>query len=276
MKRAFILLQLIPAMVLISCNSPEKLYEEEVAALTALVKPASELITGESISHLPEPVQRYFRYCGFVGTPISNHAEVIWQESHIKMKPEQKWMRLQTHQHNFVEPPARLAYMRANMFGIIPFEGRDKYHNGQGHMFGTLGRMIKVFDARDVETAKGAAIVVLAEALLVPSYAIQPYIHWEAVDELTVKARMIHGGIDVGGIFHFNEQGEYIRFTTNERPFSLPKGAYEQQPYTIEIRSYQKQGDIRIAGEVAAIWNLPEGDFEYWRGSIREIVFKHS
>ena len=273
MKRAVILLHLIPGIMLISCNSPKKIYEAEVAELKASVTKTSELITEERISHLPEPVQRYFRQCGFVGTPISHHAEVIWQESHIRMKPGQKWMKLKTHQHNFVETPVRLAYMRANMFGLIPFEGRDKYHNGQGHMFGTLGRMIKVFDARDVETAKGAAIVVLAEALLVPSYAIQPYIHWETVDELTVKARMIHGGIDVGGIFHFNEQGEYIRFTTNERPFSLPKGAYEQQPYTIEIRSYQQQGDIRIAKEVAAIWNLPEGDFEYWKGIIREIDY---
>ena len=189
------------------------------------------------------------------------------------MKPGQRWMKLRTYQHNFVKEPSRLAYMRANMLGFIPFEGRDRYHKGEGHMFGTLGRMIRFFDARDEETAKGAAIVLLAEALLVPSYAIQPYIQWEAVDALTARARFIHNGIDVGGTFHFNELGEYIRFTTNERPFSSPDGGYEQQDYTIKVLGYQQQGDIKIAREVSAIWHLPEGDFEYWRGTLKEIQF---
>lgn len=257
--------------ILCSCHSPKKLFHKEVVELMAVSSSASKIFTEESIAQLPEPVQRYFRQCGLVGTPMANHAEVIWSESHIKMKPNQKWMKLKTHQHNFVEEPSRLAYMRANMMGIVPFEGRDKYHDGQGHMFGTLGRMIKIFDEKDLEIAQGASIVLLAEVLLVPSYAIQSYIRWEAVDELTANARYIHKGIDVGGTFHFNEQGEYIRFTTKERPYSLPKGGYEKQPYTIEIRGYQQKGDIRIAKEVAAIWNLPEGDFEYWRGTIKEI-----
>ena len=259
--------------MLISCHSPKKVFFSELAELQSSCRTGSGQITGASIANLPEPVQRYLRHCGFIGTPIRNHAEILWQDSYIRMKPDHKWMRLKTYQHNFIDEPSRLAYMRANMLGFIPFEGRDKYHNGGGHMFGTLGRMIKVFDAHDVETAKGAAIVLLAEVLLVPSYTIQPYIHWEPVDALTARARFIHNGIDVGGTFHFNEQGEYIRFTTSERPYSSPNGGYEQRDYTIEVLSYKQQGDIRIAGEVAAIWNLPEGDFEYWRGTIKEIIF---
>ena len=273
MQRISIFIHLILAFMLISCHSPERVFLSELAELQSSGRTDSKQITGASIANLPEPVQRYLHHCGFVGIPMTNHAEIIWHDSHIKMKPAQKWMRLKTYQHNFVDEPCRLAYMRANMFGFIPFEGRDKYQNGGGQMFGALGRMIKVFDARDAETSRGAAIVVLAEVLLVPLYAIQPYIHWEAVDDLTANARLVHKGIDVGGTFHFNDKGEYIRFTTNERPFSSPKGGYEQQSYTIEIRSYQHQGDIRVAGEVAAIWNLPEGDFEYWKGTIKEVIF---
>ena len=273
MQRTISLIQLIIPMMLISCHSPKKLYENEVKEFQSAVSSSSELISPESIAHLPEPVKRYFQYCGFVGTPLSYHAEIIWENSHIRMKPDGKWMRLRTYQHNFVQEPSRLAYMRANMLGIIPFEGRDRYHDGKGHMFGTLGRMIKIFDARDEETAKGAAIVVLAEALLVPSYALQPYIQWEEVDALTARARFIHNGIDVGGTFHFNEQGEYIRFTTHERPYSSPNGGFEQQDYTIEVLGYQQQGDIKIAREVSAIWHLPGGDFEYWRGIVEAIKF---
>jgi hypothetical protein len=264
---------IVAMSIFCSCHSPKKLFHNEVAEFKATLKLTIETYSELSIAHLPEPVQRYILQCGLIGITIANHAEVIWGESHIKMRPNQKWMRLETIQHNFVTEPSRLAYMRANMMGIIPFEGRDKYHNGNGHMFGTLGKMIKIFDEKDLEIAQGAAIVVLAEALLVPSFAIQPYIRWEPVDSLTAKARFIHKGIDVGGTFHFNQQGEYVRFTTDERPYMMPKGGYEPRPYTIEIRSYQQQGDIRIAKEVAAIWNLPEGDFEYWKGTIKMILF---
>lgn len=273
MRNNNLLIYLFIPVMLISCYSPKKLFENEVEALQSAVIQTNQLIGPESIAHLPDPVQRYFQACGFLGTPVSWHAEVIWQNSHIRMKPGQKWMRLKTYQQNFVRKPSRLAYMRANMLGVIPFEGRDRYHNGAGHMFGVLGRMIKIFDTHDEETAKGAAIVLLAEALLVPSYAIQPYIHWEAVDVLTANARFIHNGMDVGGTFHFNELGEYIRFTTHERPFSLPDGGYEQQDYTIEVLGYQQQGDVKIAREVSATWHLPEGDFEYWRGVLKEIKF---
>jgi len=273
MKRISTYITIIPLLMLFSCHSPKRVFFNELAELQSTVKSESRQITAESIANLPEPVRRYLHHCGFVDRPMANSAEVIWADSRIKMKPGQRWMRLKTLQHNFVDDPCRLAYMRANMLGIVPFEGRDRYHNGGGHMFGTLGRMIRVFDARDEETAKGAAIVLLAEALLVPSYAIQPYIHWEAVDALTANARFIHNGMDVGGTFHFNELGEYIRFTTRERPYSSPEGGYEQHDYTIEVFGYQQQGDIKIAREVSAIWHLPEGDFEYWKGNLKEIKF---
>jgi len=240
MKTTILITLIFTTAMLISCHSPQKMFNKEVTERYSAASYTSALITEELIAHLPDPIQRYFRHCGFIGTPVTHHAEIVWSESRIRMKPGQRSMPLKTLQHNFVDEPSRFAYMRARILGVIPFEGRDRYHRGAGHMFGTIGRLFKVFDAHDEETARGAAIVLLAEALLVPSYAIQPYMQWETVDTLTVNARFVHAGMDVGGTFHFNEQGEYIRFTTNERPFSSPKGGYEEQPYTIEIHSYQQ------------------------------------
>jgi hypothetical protein len=122
MQRTILLNSFNLPIMLISCHSPKKLYENEVKEFQSAVSQSNQLISPESIAHLPEPVQRYFHYCGFVGTPVF-HAEIIWQNSHIRMKPGQKWMKLKTYQHNFVQEPSRLAYMRANMLGFIPFEG---------------------------------------------------------------------------------------------------------------------------------------------------------
>jgi hypothetical protein len=256
-----------------SCSSPKKLFRHEARDLKATIHSAVHEISENTIADLPEPVQGYFRQCGFVGACFTDYAEIIWEKSSIKLQPDRKWMKLKTMQFNFVSEPSRLAYMKASMLGVIPFEGRDKYALGGAHMYGVLGKLIKIFDAKDRQTAQGAAIVLLAEALFIPQIAIQNYIHWESVDDMKANARFIHKGIDVGGTFHFNENGEYVRFTTNERPYSKPDGNYEFFPYTIEIKSYQQQGNIKIAQDVSAIWHLPDGDYEYWKGRVKEINF---
>ncbi len=268
-KTTLVVTIMIP--VLCSCNSPAKSYKKETKAYKSAHSQTNGTISKQDIAHLPEPLIHYFEHCNYVGSAKATYAEVIFEDSKIKLQPEKKWMKLKTQQYNFVTEPARIAYMKATMMGFIPFEGRDKYSEGQGHMLGVLGKLIKVFDEKEHEIAKGAALVLLAEALLIPSYALQDYISWEAVDSLTAKARFVHKGVDVGGTFHFNEKREYIRFTTNERPYSKSDGRFLYPPYTVEIRSYQKQGDILIAKEVAAIWNLPDGDFEYWSGTIKKI-----
>jgi len=263
---------LIIIMTIVSaCKYPKKLYTDEMQNISSQFAEASGILSQTEISHLPEPIKKYFHHCGFVGLKNHNYAEIVWEHSSIKMKPDKKWMKLKTKQFNAVAEPARLAYMKANLMGIIPFEGRDKYHNGNGHMYGTLANLFKVFDVDNKETSEGAAIVLLAEALLVPCIALQKYIVWENVDSLTANARFIHQGINVGGTFHFNHKGEYTKFTTNERPYSKPDGTYELIPYTILIQSYQKQNNMLIARDVSAIWHLPEGDFEYWKGSVKEI-----
>jgi hypothetical protein len=258
-------------IALCSCHLPKKLFNREAEAFKSEIVQSIGTITEQDIAHLPSPVIRYFKHCGYVGAVKPAYAEVIFENSRIKLQPDRKWMKLKTHQINFVAEPARIAYMKAVLMGVIPFGGRDKYSNGHGHMFGVIGGLIKVFDEKEPEIAQGAAIVLLAEALLIPAYALQNYIIWEPVDEKTANARFVHKDVDVGGIFHFNESGEYIRFTSNDRPFHNPDCTYTKQPYTIEIRSYQQQGEQLIAKNISATWNLPQGDFEYWKGTISEI-----
>ena len=256
----------------IMSGSPLGLYRAEVNEFRAEAQATSQAFTEEDISHLPEPVQRYLRHCGYIDSPRHEMAEVIWEKSQIRLSPERGWMKLKTFQHNFISPPSRLAYMRAWML-VIPFEGRDRYRSGRGHMYGTLGRLIRIFDEDEAEIALGAAVVVLAEALFIPDYALQDYIGWEAVDSRTARARFIDGDVEVSGTFHFNEDGEYIRFETNDRPYKIPDGSYELVPYSIDVLSYQEQEGLRIARDVRATWHLDSGDYEYWRGSIGSIHF---
>lgn len=255
----------------VSCTNPAKIFDEDVFEITSVNQMISDVITAEEISHLPEPVQHYFRYGGFIDKPMSGVTEILWADTRIKLGPDQAWRDLETRQYNFTASGSRLAYMNARMAGVIPFEGRDKYHNGQGHMLGTLGRLIKVFDNQSREVTLGGAVILLAEALLEPSIALQDYITWEHIDERTAGATLHHGDITVSGIFRFNEAGEFIRFESNDRPYEVSSGVHEPKPFSIDLREYHEADGLKIAGRVFATWHLEEGDFTYWDGRITGI-----
>jgi hypothetical protein len=256
---------------IISCNSPKKIFEEEVERLSETAEFTSEWITEEKIAHLPEPVQRYLRTAGFVGQPMSGVTEVLWTESRIKLGPGQSWTSLKTEQYNFVSSGSRLAYMNARMAWIIPFEGLDRYHNGRGRMLGTLARTLKVFDNQSREVTLGGAVIVLAESLLEPSSALQEYITWEPADRFTARATFNDGDISVSGTFIFNDEGEFIRFESNDRPFEVSSGVYELKPFSIDLGEYHESEGVKTAGHVKATWHLEEGDFTYWDGRIAGI-----
>ena len=54
----------------------------------------------------------------------------------------------------------------------------------------------------------------LAESMFVPSILLQDYISFEEISDYEVKAIIRHGGQTASGIFAFNEQYEFVSFTT--------------------------------------------------------------
>lgn len=260
-------------MLLTSCTSVKQTYENDLQAHFQSSDGTEKVLTKKDISHLPEPVQCYFEYCGFIGKPVPMNAEVVWADSHIKMNPDKKWMKLKTYQFNCVEEPFRIAYMKAKMFGLVPFEGRDIYTGGQGHMYGKIANLITVFDEKEKEIAQSALITILAEALLVPGYALADYITWKPIDENSAKARLVHKGIDVSGIFYFNDIGEMIRFETSDRYYMHPEKGNVLTPFIAEVGDYKQQGELRIPVSLMAIWHLETGMYEYWKGTISKVRY---
>ena len=269
--KAEIILILIFGGLISGCLSPERVFEDEVKQLMTTGQSEPEIISADRIAELPLPVQRYIDYASFIDQPMSDVTEILWLDSRIKMGSDQKWRNLETRQFNFTSSGSRLAYMRARMAGVIPFEGRDRYHDGQGHMLGTLGRLIRVFDNDSREVTLGGAVILLAESLLEPSIAFQDYISWEPIDDLTTKATLIHGEITVTSTFHFNETGEFVRFESNDRPYEISSGMYETKPFSIDLGEYHDADGLMIPGRVYATWHLEEGDFTYWDGKIKGL-----
>lgn len=231
----------------------------------------SGLITDASIAVLPEPVRRYFHACGYVGNRQMRNARITWDKFDLKRGRDKGWMRVKAVQYNFVPEPARLAFMDGRIAGVIPFAGRDKYQEGHGHMRIRAVGFLKIADTQSRRMDQSALVTLLAEALLVPSYALQPYIRWEPIDSLSARAVIGHNGVQVSGVFHFNAAGENIRFTTRDR--WQDGNDVSTIPWSAIPAEYIEKDGLRIPSNLSAVWHEKSGDFEYFRGRIGRIEF---
>lgn len=257
-----------------ACQSVRKTFEEDVRTHIPRVNQTPGILQPEDLRALPGPVRRHLENCGFAGREKVMTAEVVYDGSSISLKPGQKLKRLKTLQFNAVGNPVRIAYMRMSMAGMIPFEGRDIYQNGQGHMWGRLAGCFTIFDDRSAQVSQSALLTVLAEALLVPGYALAPYITWHDDSDTSALAVIRHHGIEAGGVFSFNRAGEFVRFRTLDRYYAESDGSHTKYPWIVEVSDYQINSDgTRFPAEVKAMWELPSGMHEYWHGTIQQIKY---
>lgn len=226
--------------------------------------------TEESVRHLPEPVKKYLSICGYMNMEIPINANIYWSDCHFRMSPEKNWGRIRNIQFNTVNPIGRVAYMK---FEDMPISGCDKYYDGYGEMCGKLMNLFKVVFDNSHEVAQSALITVFAEFFLVPGYLLSENVKWDYIDGKTIRATLTDKGITVSGLFHFGENGLPVRFETDDRYYSTGKNKYKKVKFSVYIDSYKNQGNIKIAEKARAVWHLPGGDYEYFKGIIDKVEF---
>ncbi len=233
--------------------------------LISSAKPQSSVFTEEDIAGLPEPVQKYFRYCGYIGTPKMSSMKIDYPDVAFRMGKDKSALKIKYTQYNFVDEPVRIAYIDSSKYGI-PFEGLDAFVNGKGEMKGVLAKLFTLFDQTGETMDRASLVTVLSESLLIPNVALQEYIVWEDIDDLHAKATIFHYGISASGIFTFNINGEMLAFTTNDRSAVSTDGSNEKVKWSVRLSDYVQSNGIRVPTDFKAIWNYNDGDLVYFDG----------
>ncbi len=250
-------------------SSLNKIFISEIEEnITKYALNKREVFSESEISNLPEPVRRYFKSCGYIGKEKTNTAQIEWKSAYLKMAPKKKWKKIECYQYNSVLEPARVVYMKSTILGLFRFEGRDKYHNGKGNMMINLMKRITVGDTLGPEMDASALVTILAEVLILPNYALQPYIQWKSIDANSAEASLTDNNIKVTGMFHFNDRGEMVQFDTNDRYFSERDGTFRKIKWTCKIGNYIDKNGIKFATEIVAYWHFDSENFEYFKGEI--------
>jgi hypothetical protein len=234
---------------------------------------AMQLFTKEVVAHLPEPLIKYLDLCGYMNTPVPFNADVFWSESFIRMSPDREWGQLKTVQFNSVNPIGRVAYMK---FMKMPVAGRDLYHDGHGEMKGKLLGLFRIIFDNTRETAQSVLLTTFCEFTMVPGYLLSDKVRWIPVDNKSVRGTLSDNGISVTAQFNFNDEGLLTSVETADRYYTEGKNKYKKVRFSAVIESYKRQGEIMIPEKMKAVWHLPEGDYEYFRGTVDRVAYNIS
>jgi len=225
----------------------------------------SEVFTEEDIAHLPFPVKKYFYYCGLIGAPKMQTMKAAYKDVKFKFGKGKPEVIIDYVQYNYIEEPARIAYIDSSLYGI-PFEGIDSYIDGNGTMKGVLAKLFTLFNQTGETMDEASLVTFLSECLIIPNAAIQRYITWEEIDALHAKAAISYYGRTASGIFTFNEEGELCSFTTNDRKATTTDGKSEDVKWSVVFSEYVETNGFQTPTEFQAIWHYDDGDFIYFDG----------
>lgn len=247
-------------------------FKEKADTAAETLQLASDVFTEEDIAHLPIPVQRFFIHCGYLNTPKMSYMKAVVEKVDFSTNRDKKPIKIKYTQYNFVKEPTRFAFIDSSMVSI-PFQGFDCFHDGNGSMKGVIAKAFTLFDQRGKEMDKASLVTFLSECLFIPNVALQHYITWEEIDETHAKASISYADIQASGIFTFNEKGEMLSFTTNDRVAIDFNGNKQYVEWTAVLDNYKSFNGIKQPTTLKAIWHYPEGDYTYFSGDNVKIEF---
>lgn len=243
-----------------------RLIAEKIAAEAAV----SEVFTEADIESLPLPVQRYFRYCGYLGTPKMSYMRAFLKNVDFVMS-ENRTIKIDYQQMNLVSRPDRFALISSSLWGI-PFEGLDSFNMGKGSMKGTLAKVIPLFDQQGESMDRACLVTWLAECLMMPNAALQDFVTWEEIDDTHARAIIVWQGISASGVFTFADNGEFLSFRTSDRVAVDMDGNETIADWSAYLREYHSVNGILQPKIIQSAWHYQSGDCVYFNENKSEVI----
>jgi hypothetical protein len=251
----------------------KKVYRKEVKeALKSLNTNSPGIIKEDDIRHLPYIVQKYLKNSGVVGNQKILNVRVE-MEGKIRGKATDPWMTLTSVQYNFFDPYTRIFYIKAKKMGI-PAVGIHLYKNQSAIMLIKLMGLFTISDARGPEMDQGETVTVFNDmCFMAPAALISRNVKWEILDPVTVKAQFTNGKLSINAILYFNEDGNLVNFTSNDRFETVDGKEYNNFPWSTPVKEYREINGIKMPARAEAIYQHPEGEFCYAEFAIRDIKY---
>lgn len=233
----------------------------------------TSILTEEDIHHLPDPVQRYIRYTGYLGHEKVNNVKLCFNG---QMRDKGlDWFELQSVQYNFFDTPTRLFYMIGKMKGLtVP--GYHAYRNGNASMQIKLFGLLSIVDAKEGNLNQAETVTFLNDmCLMAPATLIDERLKWEEIDSLSSKAIFTCNGITVSAILYFNNSGQLVNFISDDR-FAISGKKSSRQRFSTPVYDYKNINGINVCSKAETVWHYPDGEFVYGRFNLVSIDYNQN
>jgi hypothetical protein len=234
---------------------------------------AQRAFSPAALVDLPPPVARYFIFALPEAQPPIRAAKVRWS-GEFRSRPDGGWAPFTARQHFTVRQPGFVWDAEIRMLPFAPVRVRDSFVNGAGSMLGRIAALVPVVDEGGTpEMAQSALARWLGEAVWFPT-ALLPGgpVRWEAVDDNTARALVSDGETQVEAEFHFAPSGAITSMRAMR--YRDADGAAVLTPFEGRYGAYERWAGVKVPASAEVAWELPEGDFAYWRGRVEEIEYE--
>jgi hypothetical protein len=250
----------------------KKVTAETTQMLEGSVTSQKAVISEEMIAGLPDVVQKWLNESGIVGKENIDRV-YLEQSAQMLLKPEQTdWYNATAKQYFTVDPPAFNWSVSLQMNPLMHVVGRDKFVDGHGEMTIKLLSLIPVVNAKNNEKVNQATLQrYLAEIVWFPSAALSPHISWESIDDHSAKATMTYKGTEGSGVFHFDENGSFDKFTAMR--YAETDANSEPKLWTVTATKTDIRNGVKIPVELRANWKLEDGDWTWLKLKITNIEY---
>lgn len=251
--------------VLLGASSLQRSVEDEVSVLSRRAEetmPAPVLL--ETIAALPEPVRRYLAFAIPADRGPVRFVRMR-QTGEFRTDPAGKWMPLDAEQYAAAGFPGFLWHAKVRVNALIWIDVRDIYGRNGGNMLVKILSGVSVADASGPEIDVSSLHRYVGEMPWYPTAFLNgEYITWEPVDSSHARAIITDGEHRATVQFSFDDTGRITKVTTDER-YRTVGDQFIQDTWTGYYDNYQEIGGFCVPMEIAAEWNLPDGDFPYVR-----------
>lgn len=222
-------------------------------------------------AELPAPVRRYFD-TALVDTDREIRTVRLRQRGEFRLGGrDAAWRPLEATQHVRVSPPGFVWDAQIDVLPLVPARVIDSYSDGDGTLEARLLSVLPVATAGPSdEMNEGELVRYLAEAVWYPT-ALLPAngVEWTGIDDRSAMATLEHDGTTASVVFHFDDNDEVSRVTTDR--YRQEADAYA--PWTGYFRNYENHDGRHVPTAATVEWNLPDGDLEYWRATVTELDY---
>ena len=245
-------------------------FAREIAALKARVIAAGDDIRTIDLASLPPMVLAFAQRNG--ATVGAAPTVIAQQRAEMRLAPDQPFFPLSATQIFGTRQPGFVWHATGTMMGFVPVEIVDAYVDGEGLLEARIAVSITVAKAEGGAMDRGEAMRFLAELPFNPDAIVNaPQLQWRQIDarHVAVSMPVRDGAAEI--IMTFDEAGDVSSIEAEGRPRMVGDAAVSTR-WVGRYADYAQIGAYRLPRQGEVLWDLPEGEFVYWRGGMTGLV----